>query len=120
MIVTGRVCHRVGVPDVLIHESRPYPAGRLALRAAGRPPLGPPPGAAAAIHVGGAVAELVHRTGDFDAAQYPLFTARTGSGMVLEEIITAKPTAKYDDRWAGPRGSRALVDAAWRSVNGER
>lgn len=40
---------------------------------------------AAFLLVGGAIGELIHRTGDFDSAHYPLLTARTNSDKGLEE-----------------------------------
>jgi glycosyltransferase involved in cell wall biosynthesis len=40
---------------------------------------------AAFLLVGGAIGELIHRTGDFDSTRYPLLTARSISDKGLEE-----------------------------------
>ncbi|MDG2088787.1 MAG: hypothetical protein P8J68_08635 [Arenicellaceae bacterium] len=37
-------------------------------------------------------------------------------GMTSEQVIAANPKADYDGRWAGPRGSRAIINAAYQSV----
>ena len=37
-------------------------------------------------------------------------------GLTLEQVLAANPTADYDNRWAGPRGSQGIVTAAYRSV----
>jgi len=34
-------------------------------------------------------------------------------GRTLEQIIAARPTADYDQRWAGPQGSEGIVRAAY-------
>ena len=44
---------------------------------------------AAFLIVGGAIGELIHKTGTFDAAHYPLLTARTSSGEELTELQRA-------------------------------
>lgn len=49
---------------------------------------------AAFLIVGGAIGELIHRTGDFDSTRYPLLTARTISDKGMEEL---RPSAKQDD-----------------------
>ena len=41
---------------------------------------------AAFLLVGGAIGELIHRTGDFDSAHYPMLTARMYSDKGLEEL----------------------------------
>lgn len=43
-------------------------------------------------------------------------SALVDEGMTLEQVIAANPTADYDGRWAGPRGSRAIINAAYQSV----
>ena len=40
-------------------------------------------------------------------------------GMTLEQVIAANPTADYDSRWAGPRGSRGIVTAAYQSAQAQ-
>lgn len=47
---------------------------------------------AAFLIVGGMIAELVYKTGTFDAARYPLLTARTSSGIESEELMHATKT----------------------------
>jgi glycosyltransferase involved in cell wall biosynthesis len=49
---------------------------------------------AAFLLVGGAIGELIHRTGDFDSAHYPLLTARTNADKGLEEW---QQSARQDD-----------------------
>jgi cyclase len=40
-------------------------------------------------------------------------------GKTLEQVITSNPTAIYDEKWAGPMGSRGLVTAAYNAIVGQ-
>ncbi len=44
---------------------------------------------AAFLIIGGAIGELIYKTGTFDAARYPLLTAKTGSGADSAELQLA-------------------------------
>ena len=39
-------------------------------------------------------------------------------GSTLDEIIAARPTANYDERWAGGRGPDGIVTAAYNEITG--
>ena len=43
-------------------------------------------------------------------------SALVEEGMTLDQVLAANPTADYDNRWARPRGSRAIINAAYQSV----
>ena len=40
-------------------------------------------------------------------------------GLTLEQVIAAEPSADYDERWAGPRGSVGLITAAYNEINSQ-
>jgi hypothetical protein len=40
-------------------------------------------------------------------------------GATLEQIIAARPSADWDDRWAGSRGSQALITVAYNEIVGQ-
>jgi len=47
---------------------------------------------------------------------YNRVSALVKEGRTLEQVIAAKPTADYDKKWAGPRGSDGIVTAAYNAV----
>ena len=42
--------------------------------------------------------------------------ALVAEGKTLEQVIAANPSADYDGRWMGGRGSRGIVTAAYNAI----
>jgi len=48
-----------------------------------------------------------------------LVLALSASMPVQAQIIAASPSSNCDERWAGPRGSQALITAAYDEIVGQ-
>lgn len=47
---------------------------------------------------------------------YDKVSSLVAEGKSLQQVIAAGPTSIYDDRWAGPQGSRGIVTAAYNAA----